>query len=291
MCVHFSCVDSCCGCRFHIIQGIHRRAAAGGRAAGIAGDFLIGNQGDIVHADPTLGDAAPFGGTDGGGFQNLHLGAGQQLGDGGVAYAGAGPDIHAGVGVGHNAGAGDGSRRGSAAGGIRAFIDLQILAVDPAVVVIVVDAVLVGVHLVPVGFLVDLPDRHGDAPGQRADNIAGGYGAVVPNPDAVRVHHGSNQTCRMGSGNARRVNPADIQGGQVDPAGITFLSQGVYRPIRVFDILILINMAPDIFAYQLNLIDFKFHAGAHDKYRIRAAVIVYSHGGVADGGKPGSVHV
>ena len=249
--------------------------AAVGSSRGSGG----GQQGDEVHANPALVDAAPVSGAGLHNLINVHGGTGDQLANLAIASAGALTDVQAAVGVGNNTlshggnggagtiGVGGGHASGSAVGLANgAFPHIHILLKDPAAGLGIV--VHIHIQIVPAILLVILQDVGLGAGGQGADllivqagaNTNLGCGAV--DDDSVLIGGGLRH-------NTGQSGPADILGGQVRPATLVSTGCGCCLGIiLIIDIRNLTAEAPDILANQSNFPGIKLHALVHLEYDV-----------------------
>ena len=255
-------VDGGGGGPLNLVEGVHAGAlvAAAAVIAVVAGDIVVGDHGDVVHADPALLHTAPLGGAHELDLQDVHLGAVENLAHDVVADAGAAADVNAGVGVGNDALAGavrllgcTGAAGAAGAGLHDAHLDLQILAVNPAVGLLVVIHVVV--DLVPAVLLFQ--NGHLGAAVDAAQNLAV-QSAGHTDTDGIRVHNGAGADGRLGAavnGDLRRT--LDIVGSQIDPAVIVNAAGGVA-----------LNPAPDFLVGQADFMNLHFHALGELEYEL-----------------------
>ena len=233
----------------------------------VSGNLVVGDHGNVVHADPALLHSTPLGGADELDLQNGHFRAVEDLSNDGVRDACAAADIYAGVGVGNDALAGavrllgrTGAAGAAGAGLHDAHLDLQILAVNPAVGLLVV--VNVEVDLVPAILLFQ--NGHLGAAVDAAQNLAV-QSAGHTDTDGIRVHNGAGADSALGAAvNGDLAGTLDIVGCQVDPAVVVLNAAAGHRSISH-------DLAPDFLADKLDLVDFHFHALGELEYELVVA--------------------
>ena len=259
-------VDSGGSGSLSLVEGVHASALVAAVAAIIAvvaGDIVVGDHGDIVHADPALLHTAPLGGADELDLQDGHFRAVENLAHDGVGDACAAADIYAGVGVGNDALAGAvrllgrtgaaGAASAAGAGLHDAHLDLQILAVNPAVGLLVV--VNVEVDLVPAILLFQ--NGHLGAAVDAAQNLTV-QSAGHTDTDGIRVHNGAGADSALGAAvNGNLAGTLDIVGCQIDPAVIVNAAGGVA-----------LNPAPDFLVGQTDFMNLHFHALGELEYEL-----------------------
>ncbi len=256
----------------NLVEGVHACAlvAAAAVIAVVAGDIVVGDHGDVVHADPALLHTAPLGGADELDLQDSHFRAVEDLSNDGVGNARAAADVDAAVGVGDDTSPGAvGLLRAVAAAGSRcvgihnAHLNLQVLAVDPAVGLLVV--VNVKVDHVPAVLLFQ--NGHLGTAVDAAQNLTV-QSAGHTDTDGIRIHNGAGADgCLGASANGDLGGALGIIGSQIDPAVVVsaFFCRLVVLIINALD------FTPDFLAEQLDLVDFHFHALGELEYELLIA--------------------